>query len=188
MVWVQAFPTGATLISQSVAQMQANNLALQTYANTDHFFNTGAPSEGHHRQVQLQNLGAVPAVALSSAIWSQNNPSGNSQPHFINSTTHLDTILVGSTSGTIGPVGAGTFNVLDFTGLPKCQGILMINDRANYTNSAFAFVSYGNGTVHVRQIVVHGTVTSIQSLTPHVRMTTTAGGTWEMLFMRVESQ
>jgi hypothetical protein len=63
MTWNAAFPTGATLISQSVNQIQTNWAFLATDINVDHFFNT-AGTEGYHRQITLVNRanpGSLPA-------------------------------------------------------------------------------------------------------------------------------
>jgi hypothetical protein len=187
MVWVQAFPQGNTLISQSVGTFQANNLAIETYANTDHFFNTGAPTEGHHRQIQLQNLGAPPAVALNSAIWSQNNATGNAQPFFRNGVSTRGICCF--ESGTAVAAGAGVgWHLYNFAGTPKCQGILMVCDRANYHNQAISMITWANGSAHYIDIDVRGTITHLYTnLATLILMDTTAGGTFEWTFIRIEA-
>lgn len=183
MAWIQLFPTGNKLMSQSVTQMQDNNLALQTYAATDHFFNTGAPTEGHHKFMHMQNQGVVPPIVLDTVICSV-AVAGHSQPFFRNAGGAKEITM--NQYGTVIAGGAGVHNLPTFAGTPRCQGILMISDHANYSNSGFAFVSW-NGTVHTRQIVVHGTITAVASATPFATFTTTAAGTFEWTFIRIEA-
>lgn len=162
MAWVQLFPTNNTLISQSVNQIQQNWLFIQNNINTDHFFNTGAPSEGHHRFVHLVTQGADPAVILTGVVYQKNTFTGNprlfyntvSGPEQISTSVQL--IHVNCPAGAPGV----DVPVIDLVGFHNFRGTIWVVDEANPGNRASALLMF-DAAPHVDQVAVHGAITNI---------------------------
>ncbi len=99
MVWDPNFPLQTTNINQSTLQIRTNWNFLATSIGTDHYYNTGAPNEGHHRFVQMPNSVATPALAAGMNGVIANTTEGiaatiPSWPRFRNSTANYSTALV----------------------------------------------------------------------------------------------
>lgn len=143
MVWVQAFPTGPTLISQSVTQFQDNWLFLQNSINTDHFFNSGAPNEGHHRFTQTVNQVADPAVAVDSVSYTK-LINAKTQPFFRNSNNVYRVPFGQAGTTAVGAAGGPrTVNVLTF---PAISGVFTVMANVNGAeNEGFACSVFCDG-------------------------------------------
>jgi hypothetical protein len=182
MVWVQAFPTGATLISQSTGQIQANWLFLQTNIVTDHFFNDATPAnEGHHRFTQMLDNGD-PALAAGMSGVNYVKATGLSlstteQPFFRNAATirQVPTMLTGQTV----IVAPGTV-IFDCAALTPFMGWLHVVNPPTTGIYGTAFIWWnGAGTVTVVQSFVAG-LTSITGVgsTVHVNVGANIGVSW----------
>jgi len=119
MPWNATFPTGPTLINQSVTPFQNNWAFLATNIGTDHYFNVGAPNEGHHKFVQYVNQSPNPATAVDGCSFTRSTgPVATpaiipSWPHFKNASYTYRQILGFSRQFVAG--GAGTINLFTFT-------------------------------------------------------------------------
>lgn len=154
MVWIQAFPTSGTLISQSVQQIQDNWLFIQTNINFDHYFNSGTGNEGHHQFVQaITQAGdvapAVGAVPSAVPLYSKNDLSGFPKL-FTNTTKNGVRQVPGFVSLTTPAIGANsTVGVYDFAGRENVKnGICLIVSDGNPNDSAMAYFNY-NGNVQI---------------------------------------
>lgn len=153
MAWVQLFPTGNTLISQSVGQIQANWLFIQNNINTDHSFNTGAPSEGHHKFMHLPTQGADQAVILTGVVYQKANTSGNPMLYYRTTQSGINQIATGA-YGTIAIAGAGTWMLHDFVGKPKMMAIITATEWASTHNRrAVGFVTWNGAVCRVDNIL-----------------------------------
>lgn len=177
MAWIQVFPTGPTLISQSVAQFQANWLFLQNNINTDHYFNDVA-HEGHHRFSQYFNPGGDPALAADGVVYTKNmgNVVVTPQPFFQNSTNirQIGTIWTGvQIFGS-----AGTFPIFNCAGQAPFYGWLHVVNASVPNDCATAFVFWNGGpTVKVVQQFVSGGLTAITAIaSSSVAVTNISGG------------
>lgn len=169
MAWVQVFPTGSTLISQSVAQIQANWLFLQNNINTDHYFNDPA-HEGHHRFSQYFSPGGDPALVADGAIYTKNmgNIVITPQPFFLNSTgpRQMLTFFSGVTNLNAGDTSLFTTAAI----LPPFYGWIHIVNASVPNDYATGFIFWNGGaTVTVRQLFVNGAITSITGQLTSVR-------------------
>lgn len=168
MPWVQAFPTNNTLINQSVNQIQQNWLAIQNNINTDHFFNTGAPNEGHHNVINMPRQAAHPALALDGSLYVKT--AYNSVRPYFRSALEINQIptVTGHFPIVLGE-GFGPFNVIDydFPHIPDFFGFVMVADNNNWVNSATAVLRWaspdGPHALYVNPIAVSGTITGIGS-------------------------
>ena len=155
MAWVQVFPTGPTLISQSVQQFQDNWLFLQTNINTDHFFNTGAPNEGHHRFVQMLNGGGDAALAagMSGVVYTKNNGAGNAQPWYRSANIISQVpIYLPTTYAFVAGANAIDLTVVNGGGqLPAFTGALItitqVGGGGNFTSAIVNYALGGTPTV-----------------------------------------
>lgn len=103
MTWNLVFPTGPTLISDSVIPFQQNWAFLQTNIGIDHYFNTGAPNEGHHKFVQTIGTGADAALSagMNGVLYNKTTGTANiPQPFWQQSadnfTRQIPTIFTGT--------------------------------------------------------------------------------------------
>lgn len=164
MAWVQVFPTGSTLISQSVAQIQANWLFIQNNMNVDHYFDD-VTNEGHHRFSQYVNQGADPVLATNGGeIYTKNmgNVVITPQPFYANSTNirQIGTLWTG-----VQAIGAGITSIFNCVGQAPFYGWLHVVNAAVPNDYGTAFIFWNGGaTVTVRQQFVSGSITSIQVL------------------------
>jgi len=174
MPWVQAFPTNNTLINQSVNQIQQNWLAIQNNINTDHFFNTGAPNEGHHNFVQMPTQGADPAVALSGALYVKAAPRDAELRPFYRNAVEVSQLTTATEIFPIAiPGAAGTYTVIDYAApaTPAFWGIVMVGDEAFWGNSAAAIVMSFAGGIFVRTIYAAGTFTGLSANGTQLQLT-----------------
>ncbi len=180
MVWNAVFPLGTTQINQSVQQFQDNWAFLQTNINTDHFFNTGAPTEGHHRQVYTNNQGADPALAgMDAVIYTKAVGTSPATVPFIR--TASGALPIPNYSNlTVVYAGPGTAPILTFLGLVHGQGLIYFSDINNSANRALCFYSYDGVNGNISPIVVTAGISAITvlanvvSLTVNGAMTVTA--------------
>ena len=175
MAWVQVFPTGSTLISQSVAQIQANWLFIQSNINTDHFFDD-VTNEGHHRFSQYVNQGADPALATNGGeIYTKNmgNVVVTPQPFFRNSTNirQMATFFSGVTN-----LNPGDTSLFTTAAQAPFYGWIHIVNAAVPNDYATGFIFWNGGaTVTVRQLFVNGSITSITGALTSVRAGSAGG-------------
>jgi hypothetical protein len=138
MVWVQAFPTNTTLVSQSVGQIQANWLYLQGNIGTDHYFNTGNVNDGHHQFVQLPTI-ATPAPALNAVLYGQAVGSSGTYPFWngaIQGNAQIPTAVTGSQA-----INSGVLTtVIPLGGTQFRSGLLTIYDTANSSSKALIMI------------------------------------------------
>jgi hypothetical protein len=166
MAWVQLFPTNATPINQSVNQIQQNWLFIQNNINTDHFFNSGAPTEGHHRFVHLPAQVADPIVALAGVIYAKNNASGHPRLYY-NAPEGVSQIPTSQIFPNIllpNAPPATDIAVVNFAGGNPFYGIVWVHDIADNNNYAVAAINFIGGmgaSARVAQIAVAGRITRI---------------------------
>lgn len=174
MAWVQLFPTNNTLISQSVNQIQQNWLFLQNNINTDHYFNSGAPSEGHHKFVHLPTQGADPAVILTGVVYQKNSPAGSPALYYRtgpSGITQVSTAYVGD----INFAGPGLGNILNLNGLPRSMGILNIVRYNNMATRAHAYLYWdGAGLMAITDQSLAGHITFISPAGTNIQVTVDA--------------
>ncbi len=102
MVWNPNFPTQATLISQSTAQIQTNWNFIATTVGTDHFYNTVDPNEnGHHKWVQMLDGGNIPVAAGMDGVVYLKTSGSVIQPFFRNISTILQIAKTYNFTGTL---------------------------------------------------------------------------------------
>ncbi len=160
MVWVQVFPTGATFINQSVPQFNDNWLFLQNNINTDHFFNTGGATEGHHKFMQLFDTGN-PAIAGGAAgvLYATATPGGVEQTWFHNTTLNqINQIPVGFFDQQ-NNVGAQVF--FNMGPQPQFAGFFIIYQIGGTANQGSGMVVWDGINARVTQTSVRGQVTLI---------------------------
>ena len=181
MAWNPTFPTPATRISQSVQQIQDNWAFLQTNINTDHFYNSGAPNEGHHRFVQHVNQGADPVVAVAGVLYTKVGlaPDNANQLFFRNnynvrqvSSYIMDSTVVG---------GAGVHNLVNLAGTPDFMGFFMAH-RQGANGRAFAYLIWDGATIFLTQLSAVGSITAIGFTGTTLQVTTNAGGTIDWMY------
>ncbi len=164
MTYVPNFPTNNTFINQSVGQIQSNWNFLSTSIGTDHFFNVGGVTEGHHRFVQLvSQLAVTPAVAPGciGVLFSRTTGTGLSSGFYINTATNLLQIPV-VLGLTINIPGAGTFTAVDFTPVTTPQmGNFVFAMNGNPNNQASGTFYYDGNNVYVTQTSIGGIFTGV---------------------------
>lgn len=183
MPWNLVFPVGTDIVSQAPPLFQQNWAFLQNSIGTDHFFNTGAPTEGHHKFSQYGNQVVAPVPAVDSVLYSQLTTlglTGSSQLFLANSTNtrQVATFLGGTT---VTPAGTTTI----FTGnvLQPFFGWLHVVNGSVPSDYGVAFIYWNtSGTITVRQLFVNGSITAIAGTGPNIRVTTSANITvvWGM--------
>jgi hypothetical protein len=195
MTWNAVFPTGPTLISQSVNQIQTNWAFINTFANTDHYFNSGTANEGHHRFAQMIVQGADVApggVGANLSLYSKNDSAGN--PKIYDNTTASGVRQINSFGiRLVGPAGPGTFGIIDFTGVTeRCNnGIVTVSQTniGSYSDCAMAYFNYDGNVVFVRQIFVSGGINSISAGgagTKFVLINTSNTASWNVCAIQME--
>ncbi len=188
MVWVQLFPTGATFINQSVQQIQDNWLFLQTNINTDHYFNSGAPNEGHHRFSQYVNQAGDPALTVDGVVYVKPNPGGSIQPFFRNANTAAGTrqICTFENPGfyTFGAPG-NNIPVLDLTGRPGFYGFFLTAQIGGSLNEGCAYVVWDGANARVIQLGVRGQITAIGENGTFITMSSTTAGNFQLILLNL---
>ena len=180
MVWVQLFPLGTTFINQSVTQFQDNWLFLQTNINKDHFFNTGAPDEGHHKFVNLLSAGdAALAAGMSGVLYSKGTGGSGTinQPFWRNANAagaiqQIPTLLTGTTIA-IG-AGAQTTTVLDFNigPQPNCHGIFEVFVQGSTNSMAVGYYTWNGTNCYVLQLGRSNLITSVSNGVTNILVST----------------
>lgn len=172
MAWNATFPTQATRISQSVQQIQDNWAFLQTNINTDHYFNSGAPNEGHHRVVQYINQGADPAVAVDGVLYTKVGAGGRTQPYFRNSTDvrSISTYINGTTVIAV----AGTNNLVNLAGRAPFVGFVTMYRVGGTAIKGCAFVVWDTFNARVTTLVADGSITAIGESGTNITVTSGA--------------
>jgi hypothetical protein len=186
MVWVQVFPTGATLINQSVQQFNDNWLFLQNNIGTDHYFNSGNANEGHHQFSQYVNQAGDPALATDGVVYVKHNTTnGSFQPFFQNIFGVSQIPLYLSPGAVVFPGGGATLKVFDFAAFPvdhPCVGIYMIYQitPANSRSMGSAMFYWDGVSLTVTEISVLNNINSItDNGVAGIVVRTTAGGTFQ---------
>lgn len=179
MAWVQLFPTNATRISQSVAQIQANWLFIQQNINTDHYFNSGAPNEGHHKFMHLPTQGADPAVILTGIVYQKNNASARPRLYYrtaaIGGFTRIEQIPTAITGRKVLAAGAGTNTILNFAGQPAFQGFFSAYQAGTTGNRCCAAIFFDGVTLKTTQLGRHGIITEVTHAAANLQVKKTAG-------------
>lgn len=157
MAWNPTFPTPATRISQSVQQIQDNWAFLQTNINTDHFYNSGAPNEGHHRFVQLITQGADPALALNGVLYSKAVTGGTIQPFYRNATNIQQVPTIRSGVAAVGG-GGGNFSLANLAGTQPFSGFITSVDQATTATRGCAFIIWDGAAIGVTTLGVAGSI------------------------------
>jgi hypothetical protein len=195
MAWNAVFPTGQTLISQSVTQIQANWQFINTFANLDHYFNSGTGNEGHHKFAQMIVNGAdvAPAgVGNNLALYCKNNGAGN--PKLYDNTTSAGVKQINDFVYSNIP-GQNTFGVATFINATTpnvTSGLIFVSQNGGAPNRAGAYFNWDGATISVSQLFVGGTgnITSIQALQGNpafITITTTAGvKNWDVIMMNMQ--
>jgi len=155
MAWVQVFPTGSTLISQSVAQIQANWLFIQNNINTDHYFDS-VGNEGHHRFSQYVNQGGDPPLSNDGVVYLKPVTSGSIQPFYQNSQNirQIPTVY----SGTAAVGSPGTFSIVNLAGSQAFSGLLVGVDITNVNTRGSALIMWDGVNLSVTNIAIGGSV------------------------------
>lgn len=157
MTWNATFPTPTTRINQSVTQIQNNWAFLATNINTDHYFNTGTNTEGHHKFVQMA-AGADPALAagMNGVIYTKNNGAGLAEPFFRNASVISQIPIIYTITN---PTGAPGNNIplFDLSTLPATfSALFTIYQVGGSANQASGMVVWDGSTVQVSQITAGG--------------------------------
>lgn len=160
MAWVQLFPTNNTLISQSVQQIQDNWLFIQNNINTDHYFNTGAPNEGHHQFVHLPTQGADPAVLLTGVVYQKLNGAGVPRLYY-RSSDGPEQIATCVNFSVVLPAGLGPHVIYDFAAHNNSAGFIMIKSSTAPATRVGAFYNH-SPALFVDEMYRNGAITSIQ--------------------------
>ena len=182
MAWVQLFPTSATLVSNSVNQLQDNWLFLQNNIDTDHFFNTGAPTEGHHRYFVTQNRADPGALLLDAMLYSKVSGTGN-ELTLKNSQSVRSMVARFSGTDTFG--AAGSYNIgPDFNGLEPCFGMFYIMATNNSGRGYGMYANLGGGNFTMDQQFVAGTITGIGKSGTFIQISVSAAVTVQWYFIR----
>jgi len=175
MAWVQAFPTDSTLISQSVAQIQANWLYIQQTMQKDHYFdNATASNDGHHKFVHLPTT-TDQAIILTGVIYQKVNGAGNPMLYYRTAANGIMQIPTSITGSTVLNAGAGTFTLFNAAGRPAFNGILSARETAASNNRASAVVSWNRTTARADKIATNGLITNISWTGTTITVTKTAG-------------
>ncbi len=141
MPWNQVFPLGTDQVSQAPALFQQNWAFLAGSIGQDHFFNTGAPNEGHHKFVQLLGAGdAALAAGMSAVEYSKATGNANTQQPYWRNATGIFQIPTTAT-GLVAVVTPGTNNIYNFTGKPRSFGSVFLCDPGN-AGRAYAYCNY----------------------------------------------
>ena len=185
MPWVQSFPTGPTLISDSVNQIGDNWLFLQDEINTDHFFNTGAPTEGHHRYLVTENRTDPASLQLDAMLYSKVSGRGN-ELAFKNSQS-VRTLVARYAGREIFPA-AGIYTLVgpntDFSQVEPCFGMIFVMAEDNSGRGYAMFANDGQGNFVVNQRFVAGTITGIFNLSTILSFQVSAAVTIQYYYIR----
>lgn len=177
MAWVQLFPTNNTLISASVNQIQQNWLFLQQNINTDHSFNTGAPSEGHHRFMHLPTQGADPAVILTGVVYQKANLAGSPRLYYRTTVpvARIEQIPTAMTGMVNLPVGAGWTNVINLAGQPSFGGIFTAFDPTIPDRQCAMTIAFWGGGPAARgiQLGVNSDIIGVRCLNTTIQVNKT---------------
>jgi len=184
MSWDAVFPTGPTFINQSVPQFQANWAFLESNIGTDHFFDTGAPHEGHHQFVNLLSAGdAALAAGMSGVLYSKGTGGSGTinQPFWRNANAagdiqQIPTVLTGTTIA----IGAGpqTTTVLDFNigPQPHCHGIFEVFQQGATNAMGVGYYTWNGANCYVLQLGVSTRITSVSNGATNILVSTNFGG------------
>ena len=184
MAWVQLFPTNATPISQSVNQIQQNWLWIQNTMDTDHYFNTGAPFDGHHKFMHIPTIGADPAIVLTGVVYQRVNLAGNPMLYYRNAVGGVMQLST-ATREQVNIVGAGVWNVIDFAGRPNQVGGLIIYENVAVTGSFLGEYLFIGGGLRVVG-VISGIITGYAAVGTILQLTTTAACTIQICLLKME--
>lgn len=164
MTYVPNFPTNNTNINQSVGQIQTNWNFIQTSVGTDHFFNVGGVTEGHHKFVQFASQGAVtPPVAAGCVGELFFRTTGLSLVNvlFLNTTSGLLQIPYVNNI-TFNHPGGGTVNAIDFTPVTDVRiGNVVFAMNGNPNNQAACSFYFDGNNVYITQTSIGGTFTAV---------------------------
>jgi len=180
MPWNQVFPLGTDQVSQAPALFQQNWAFLAGSIGQDHFFNTGAPNEGHHKFVQLLGAGdAALAAGMSAVAYSKAMGTANSeQPFWRNAVNirQIPTLLTGTTAPI--PLGPQTTTVFNFAGQPATHGLFQIFMQGGVGAMGVGYYVWNGVNVYVLQLGVSGTITGLSnSVNSRILVDTIASGT-----------
>ena len=172
MTWTPVFPTGPRLISQSIVPFQQNWAFLAANIGTDHYFNTGTNTEGHHRFVQMANGGnPVIQAGMNGVSYVKVAGTAASWPFFRNADTATSvyrTVLARTDTKAI--VVALNQTVIDFSVLEGTNtvigGYVLMYDAANVNNFATMFYTWAaaGAQLQVYNVVRNGAIAAARAV------------------------
>jgi len=175
MPWNQVFPLGTDLVSNAPPLFQQNWAFINANINTDHYFNSGGATEGHHKFSQYFNQGIDPALIGDGEIYVKPSiTSGTIQPFYRNAINIRQ--IPTFTGGTIAIAGGITTGIVDLTGVQGFSGFFICFDLGGSANMASAAVVWDNVNARVSQLSVRGAVTALGEVGQFITITTTPGG------------
>lgn len=183
MSWNASFPTPATRISQSVSQIQNNWAFINTNINVDHYFNVGAPNEGHHQFVNVPNQAMDVAPSLNNILYAKNGSGGNSQLYRNNGVDVRQLAIF--TNGSTVIAGAGTSNLINLSGIPNYMGFVLASQNGSSLINACMFSVWDGATSRGTSIVGAGITLGVSGT--YVTITTTGPMTvlWDIITLEV---
>lgn len=186
MTWNATFPTGPTLISQSVNQFQTNFGYLATNIGTDHYFNSANANDGHHKFVQLVNQGGDATVSVNGVLYTKVDGSGNTQPWFRNGAIIAEIPVLFTTTLTFGAPGTASVNLSTCNAggaLPFFIGSATIVQNGGSANCAYCPVAYvTGGGMQVMAPNVSSTFGIVKGINSSNQITNITGGATTFTF------
>lgn len=160
MPWNQVFPLGTSQVSQAPPLFQQNWAFLNTNINTDHFFNTGVPTEGHHQFVQLLDQGAAALAAGMNAVLYTRGTGGSGtiqEPFWTNTNVvtpvqQIPTFITGTTAC---PAGVQNTTIINMAAgpQPNCMGFIQLFQQGAVNSFACAYYVWNGANVYVTNFV-----------------------------------
>lgn len=178
MPWNAAFPQPNDLVSQAPTPFQNNWAFLATNIGTDHYFNSGGATEGHHRFSQYVDQAGDPALAAgcSGVVYVKPNTTGGTQQLFYRNASNVRQIPLYHSPGvyTFGAPG-NNIPVFDFAGtLNPCIG-LFLTYRVGQASQSSALFFWDGATLNVTELSKSGSVTAIGSSGTNLTMSSSSG-------------
>lgn len=183
MPWNAAFPQPNDLVSQAPTPFQNNWAFLATNIGTDHYFNSGGTSEGHHRYSQYVDQAGDPALAAgcSGVVYVKDNTTAGTKQLFYRNASNVRQIpLFQTVQYTFGAPG-NNIPVYNFAGQlsPAMGGIYIYNVGGSSYGHA---IYYWNGsTLRVSELVLSGNITDIDGNTTNLTVSSTIAGNFNIM-------
>lgn len=193
MPWNAAFPQPNDLVSQAPTPFQNNWAFLATNIGTDHYFNSGGATEGHHRYSQYVNQVTTPALSAgtSGQIFVKPNTTAGSQQPFFNNGNTSDAVNTRQIPTMYSP-GTYTFGapgnnipVFDFTGQPSPVLGTFYTYNVGTTSRTYGCASFfWDGTrLAVNEIAVSGNLTVIDRSGTSITLSSSVAGNYQLIFL-----